>query len=295
MLRVGAMAVAAALGLSSAAAIGPPAAEAGVFIGVSVNFAPPLLPAYAQPPIPGPGYLWTPGYWAWAPGGYYWAPGVWALPPNPGLLWTPPWWGWSNGAYLFHTGYWGATVGFYGGVNYGWGYGGFGYGGGYWNHGQFFYNRTVNNVTNVNITNVYQQPVNVSHITNVSYNGGAGGTTAQPTATELAAAQAAHTPPTAAQIQHVQLAAQTPSLRASANHGMPPIAATSRPGVFSGAAVTPAQYAGRYDQPGGANALPNHQYGQAQAGHAPAAGPHPAQNRPPQPPHPRNEARNQKQ
>ena len=33
-------------------------AHAGVFI--SVNFAPPVLPVYVQPPLPAPGYIWTP-------------------------------------------------------------------------------------------------------------------------------------------------------------------------------------------------------------------------------------------
>ena len=28
---------------------------------------PPPLPDYDQPPAPGDGYLWTPGYWAWVP------------------------------------------------------------------------------------------------------------------------------------------------------------------------------------------------------------------------------------
>src|SRR3974390_2554620 len=37
----------------------------GVF--VSVSFGPPVLPVYAQPLCPGPGYIWTPGYWAWDP------------------------------------------------------------------------------------------------------------------------------------------------------------------------------------------------------------------------------------
>ena len=35
--------------------------------GVSVTIAPPMLPVYEQPVIPGAGYLWTPGYWAWSP------------------------------------------------------------------------------------------------------------------------------------------------------------------------------------------------------------------------------------
>ena len=61
------------------------------YIGISVTIAPPELPVYEQPPIPGPGYMWTPGYWAWDEdeGDYYWVPGAWVSAPEPGLLWTP--------------------------------------------------------------------------------------------------------------------------------------------------------------------------------------------------------------
>jgi len=103
-----------------------PAANAQVSIGFSVNIEPPPLPVYDQPIIPGPGYLWAPGYWAWNPDidDYYWVPGTWVLPPEPNLLWTPGYWAWNDsGAYVFNDGYWGPEVGFYGGVNYGFGYG----------------------------------------------------------------------------------------------------------------------------------------------------------------------------
>src|ERR1700687_3325303 len=121
---------------------------------LSVAIAPPPLVVYAQPICPGEGYIWTPGYWAYNDdGGYFWVPGTWVLVPEPGFLWTPGWWGWGDGVYIFHEGYWGPRVGFYGGINYGFGYGGFGYDGGYWRGRDFFYNRSVNNVRNV--TNVY--------------------------------------------------------------------------------------------------------------------------------------------
>src|ERR1700757_5137843 len=78
-------------------------------VSVAVTIAPPPLPYYAQPPIPGDGYIWTPGYWAWDPntGDYIWVPGTWVQPPGVGLLWTPGWWGWVNGGYIWHRGYWG--------------------------------------------------------------------------------------------------------------------------------------------------------------------------------------------
>src|SRR5271168_4316561 len=125
-------------------ALAPQAAYAGVF--VSVGFAPPALPVYAQPVCPGDGYLWTPGYWAYGPGGYYWVPGVWVQPPTVGVLWTPGYWGWGGSAFLFHAGYWGPHVGFYGGINYGFGYGGVGFAGGRWEGGHFAYNTAVMNV-----------------------------------------------------------------------------------------------------------------------------------------------------
>ena len=67
-------------------------------------------------------------------------------PPQPGFLWTPGYWAFVGGVYAFHRGYWGEHVGFYGGVNYGFGYGGVGYEGGHWDNGQFFYNRSVTNI-----------------------------------------------------------------------------------------------------------------------------------------------------
>src|SRR5258708_4258471 len=113
--------------------------------GISVTFAPPALPVYAQPVCPGDGYIWTPGYWAYGLDGYYWVPGTWVLAPRRGYLWTPGYWGWAGGLYLWHSGYWGLYVGFYGGVNYGFGYTGLGYHGGYWNGERFYYNRSVTN------------------------------------------------------------------------------------------------------------------------------------------------------
>src|SRR5215467_1215559 len=81
--------------------------QATAQIGVSITIAPPALPVYTQPIIPGPGYIWTPGYWAWGPGGYFWVPGTWVLPPAVGLLWTPGYWVWRNGFYVWNAGYWG--------------------------------------------------------------------------------------------------------------------------------------------------------------------------------------------
>src|SRR6185437_8485747 len=153
---------------------------------------------------------------------YYWVPGAWVMPPRIGVLWTPGYWGWVNGAYFFHRGYWGPTVGFYGGVDYGFGYTGNGYYGGQWRGGQYFYNSSVNNVRNVNVTNVYNRTVVVNnHAARTSFNGGPHGIAARPTQAQLVAARAPHVAPTAAQVRHVNLAKADPQAHFSANHGRP--------------------------------------------------------------------------
>jgi hypothetical protein len=214
-------------------------------VGISITIGPPPLPVYAQPPCPAPGYAWTPGYWAYGPQGYFWVPGTWVVAPV-GLLWTPGYWGWGGGVYLWHAGYWGPHVGFYGGINYGYGYGGVGFAGGYWNHGAYYYNRSVTNVNVTNVTNVYNKTVinNNTTLNRASFNGGTGGTTAVATPQELAASRERHTAPLAAQVQQRQLASSNRDLLASVNHGAPAIAATARPAQFSGAGVVKAQSAG---------------------------------------------------
>ena len=126
-----------------------------VGVGVAIHIGPPALPVYTQPPCPQDGFLWTPGYWAYGPAGYYWVPGVWVAPPRVGLLWTPGYWGFVGGGYGWHAGYWGPHVGFYGGINYGFGYGGVGFVGGRWDGGRFAYNTAVVNVNRTVIRNVY--------------------------------------------------------------------------------------------------------------------------------------------
>jgi len=215
-------------GLTAAAllAILPIAADAGVFVSVSVG--PPLLPVYAAPPIPGPGYVWVPGYWAWGGSDYYWVPGTWVLPPTVGVLWTPGYWGWSDGMYVWNAGYWGPHVGFYGGIDYGCGYDGNGYHGGYWQGSTFVINNTVINQVAVN---------------RVAFNGGAGGVVARATAEELRAAHEHHIGMSPAQLRNEHMASADKSLHASVNHGAPPVAATRQPGVFHGAGIVAARNA----------------------------------------------------
>jgi len=215
-------------------------------VSISVNFGPPALPVYQQPACPGDDYIWTPGYWAWDPdAGYYWVPGTWVLAPEPGLLWTPGYWAFDNGLYYFHAGYWGPTVGYYGGIDYGFGYTGAGYYGGYWKDRHFFYNRAVTNVDVVHIHNVYRAAAPPAPAASrVSFNGGPGGTRARPTAEQETAARERRAAPTSAQLQHERAASKNRQLFASANAGRPPVAATAKSGAFSGKGVVAASRAG---------------------------------------------------
>src|SRR5215472_7884749 len=225
--------------------------RAQVAFAISVGFGPPALPVYEQPLCPGDGYVWTPGYWAYDDAdGYYWVPGTWVLAPV-GLLWTPGYWAFQDEAYVWYPGYWGPTVGFYGGIAYGFGYFGHGYEGGRWEGSHFYYNRTVNNINVTNIHNVYNTTVvnNTTNVTRVSYNGGNGGVRAQATAQEQAAMRERHMSPVAAQTQNIQAARSDRLLRASEKHGKPAVAATSRPGNFTGGGVVAARAGGNYNPP----------------------------------------------
>src|SRR6266478_3657088 len=180
----------------------PVASRGQVSVGVSVRVGPPPLPVYEQPPCPVEGYLWTPGYW-----------------------------GWNEGVYVFHAGYWGPHIGFYGGVNYGFGYGGVGFVGGEWRGGRFAYNTAVVNVNRTVIHNTYINNtviVNNRTVNRTSFNGGPGGIGARPTRGEMSASRERHLQPTAMQVSHQHSAGSNRANFASENHGRPATAAMGR-------------------------------------------------------------------
>jgi hypothetical protein len=218
----------------------PAASIAGGGVFVSVAIAPPPIPFYVQPIAPAPGYIWTPGYWAYGPDGYYWVPGEWVLAPYVGALWTPGYWGWSDGLYVWNSGYWGMRVGFYGGINYGFGYTGHGYYGGYWRGNAFYYNRAANNVNPAVVHNTYNTTITNVTASRASYNGGTGGTLARPDAAQRAYMSQPHTTATAVQLQHQQVAANQRAQLASVNQGRPAIAATPTARAYGHPGVIPA-------------------------------------------------------
>jgi hypothetical protein len=241
-----------------------PAAQAQIALSLSINVAPPALPVYEQPPLPAPGYIWTPGYWSYGEAGYFWVPGVWVMPPTAGLLWTPGYWGFESGVYGWHAGYWGPQVGFYGGVNYGFGYGGVGFAGGEWRGGVFAYNRAVANFGTVRVTNVYEDRIIVERTTivnteHVSFNGGSG-LQVRATAVEMQAANERHFEATHDQVEHVNLAAQDRAQLASVNLGRPAMMASANVGAYRSVARehVHSQPISASDRSVGRNYNPNH-------------------------------------
>jgi hypothetical protein len=209
-----------------------PVVQARAAVFVSVAIAPPVLPVYVQPPLPAVGYIWTPGYWAYGPAGYYWVPGVWVMPPRAGLLWTPGYWGFVGGLYSWHPGYWGPHVGFYGGVNYGFGYMGVGFCGGEWRGGVFAYNRAVANFGGVHVTNVYVDRTVIERNTVVNVNrysfNGNGGIQARESDADMRFEHEQHFQATSNQMDHERFAGQDRNQLASVNNGRPGTFASSR-------------------------------------------------------------------
>src|SRR5271165_4019747 len=185
-------------------------AQVSVGFGIAVNIGPPALPYYSQPPCPMQNYVWMPGYWAWGYAGYYWVPGTWVVAANPGSYWTPGYWSNNGSSYGWNAGYWGPQVGYYGGINYGYGYYGNGYGGGRWQGNQFQYNTAVSNVNTQYVRNVYVNQSGYNRIyaspdaQRISYNGGQGGVRAYPTSSQQAYSRQQHVSLTPMQTAHIQ-------------------------------------------------------------------------------------------
>jgi hypothetical protein len=178
--------------------------------------------------------MWTPGYWAYGEDGYYWVPGSWVPAPYEGALWTPGYWGWSGGLFVFHDGYWGRHVGYYGGVNYGFGYGGIGFAGGEWRGHEFAYNTAVMSVDERRIHTVYVDRTivergYVARDSHVAFSGGPGGIRHDPAPEERAAEREQHVARTSFQQQHESAARSDRTSYFKSNGGRPQNLAVARP------------------------------------------------------------------
>ena len=199
-------------------------------ISVSIRTAPPLIPVYEQPPCPVDGYFWIPGYWAWGPDGYYWVPGLWIAPPEFGYLWTPGYWAFTGSYYAWHPGYWGLHVGYYGGINYGFGYIGTGFVGGRWEGRRYRYNTAVVNVNPTVVHNTYVDRTVINNVTVVnrtSFNG-PGGVSTRPTSQQTAYLHQHRLQATSAQLTTQRNASTDRNQFASVNSGVPHTVAMNR-------------------------------------------------------------------
>jgi hypothetical protein len=71
-----------------------------------VQYGPPP-PRYAVVGVaPGPGYVWTSGYWDLHGSNWAWVEGRWMRPPRPRAVWVAPEWRRQGGAWRFHQGRW---------------------------------------------------------------------------------------------------------------------------------------------------------------------------------------------
>jgi hypothetical protein len=235
--------------LSLSISVVPASSYAGVFI--SVGFAPPPLPVYVQPVCPQPGLMWTPGYWAYGEDGYFWVPGAWVPAPYEGALWTPGYWGWSGGLFVFHEGYWGRHVGYYGGVNYGFGYGGIGFVGGMWRGHEFAYNTAVMHVDGRYVHATYEDRAAVergivARDSHVAFSGGPGGINHPASPEERIADHEQHLAKTSFQAQHEQSFRADRTSYAKNNGGHPQNLVVNRPLAAEAHAAPAARSASGY-------------------------------------------------
>jgi hypothetical protein len=73
----------------------------------SYRVGPPPPPRYgAYGYAPGPGYVWTDGYWDLRGSRWSWVDGRWARPPRARARWDAPRWEQHGRGYRFHRGGW---------------------------------------------------------------------------------------------------------------------------------------------------------------------------------------------
>jgi hypothetical protein len=73
---------------------------------VLVTRAPPPVRVETQTVAPGPGYVWTTGYWRWTGSDYVWVPGNWIARPRPAAVWVAGHWVRRPGGWAWIAGHW---------------------------------------------------------------------------------------------------------------------------------------------------------------------------------------------
>ena len=90
----------------SAIAIAVPPAEAQITFGIRFRTPPPRLRYEVRPSSPGPGFVWSEGYWEPNGGRYRWHGGQWSRPPFEGGAYTNPRWDHYPDGWHMQEGYW---------------------------------------------------------------------------------------------------------------------------------------------------------------------------------------------
>src|SRR3982751_6040270 len=73
---------------------------------VVVTRPPPPLRVETQTIAPGPGYVWTAGYWRWTGTTYVWTPGTWVVRPRTSAVWVAGHWVPRYNGWVWVPGHW---------------------------------------------------------------------------------------------------------------------------------------------------------------------------------------------
>ena len=73
---------------------------------VLVTEAPPPVRVETKTVAPGPGYVWTSGYWQWTGTRYEWVPGSWIARPRTTAVWVAGHWVRRPGGWVWIAGHW---------------------------------------------------------------------------------------------------------------------------------------------------------------------------------------------
>jgi len=76
------------------------------YVAEVIETAPPPPRIEPQPPMPGAGYVWAPGSYAWKNKAYEWTTGSWQRPPHEGYGWVRPTYVPIGGHYYYQPGRW---------------------------------------------------------------------------------------------------------------------------------------------------------------------------------------------
>jgi len=84
----------------------PPATASQSTAAAVAPTAPPAPQVEVVPAVPGPDYIWVPGYWGWNGRVWVWVGGRWSVRPWHGAVWVGGHWGRHGRGYVWVGGRW---------------------------------------------------------------------------------------------------------------------------------------------------------------------------------------------